>query len=458
MEQLPLETLMGIGDWLPREDLQNFRLVNKAFAAAAAPLLFRQLVFHSSYASFNRVHNVAVHPVLRKYVKDIVWDANMYESGLNNIALWEHKTHSGYHRMFHLTPYGDVVEYEQMLPDGEKETLKDNMAVMTKQYMTYRQKIAEENNFMEHILGILTTKFVLDRLTNLTTLRIMTGRFERGVGNTIFKPWNEFGCEVPHTPGNEYHARGRTSNCGILPSGPPGHKALICGIRSMGRTLTSLHIDHLMYMSFDHGIFPHDLATHLPNLKFLELHIMTRVLDDENDVVALSPSDFDEYLKQGALKAFIGGLVSLSGICISLHSVIYDDSMDDPQEPSNTHLEDIIPSDLSNLSRLSIREASVDYSHIVGILQSNARTLTEIELQDITLDPNGSWEDVFRMMRTELRLKSLKVSGWMCEQNGSTVMGGGAVWEIDDAGLGEVLEAFVRAEGSSPFIRKARLV
>jgi len=72
MDRLPPELHHQVCGYLPPKDLPNYRLVDKQFAAIGAPVVFRQVTFHSSHASVDRLHAIAADPVLRKHLKYLV--------------------------------------------------------------------------------------------------------------------------------------------------------------------------------------------------------------------------------------------------------------------------------------------------------------------------------------------------------------------------------------------------
>jgi hypothetical protein len=72
MDRIPNELVDVICDFLPHEHLRKLRHVSRRFADGGAPKLFRRLVFHASYASFNRIRSVSENSKLRIHVKTVV--------------------------------------------------------------------------------------------------------------------------------------------------------------------------------------------------------------------------------------------------------------------------------------------------------------------------------------------------------------------------------------------------
>lgn len=65
MERMPPELHLQACECPSLADLKNCRLVNKQLEAIGAMKLYRQLVFHARYASVDRIHAVAAHPLIR---------------------------------------------------------------------------------------------------------------------------------------------------------------------------------------------------------------------------------------------------------------------------------------------------------------------------------------------------------------------------------------------------------
>jgi hypothetical protein len=82
---LPLEVLTEVATYLPDDDLLNYRLVNKAHAAAGARERFSVLAFHASSSSVQRLLDIAKDDHLRKCVKYLVWDSNMWDTGVDQL-------------------------------------------------------------------------------------------------------------------------------------------------------------------------------------------------------------------------------------------------------------------------------------------------------------------------------------------------------------------------------------
>ena len=73
MDRFPQELLRFIVEDVPYESLEPLRLVNKAFAAAAAPFLFEVIPLWISVRSLERLTAISEHPQLSQYPKQIIF-------------------------------------------------------------------------------------------------------------------------------------------------------------------------------------------------------------------------------------------------------------------------------------------------------------------------------------------------------------------------------------------------
>ena len=73
MDRFPQELLRFIVEDVPYESLEPLRLVNRAFAAAAAPFLFEVIPLWISVRSLERLTAISEHPQLSQYPKQIIF-------------------------------------------------------------------------------------------------------------------------------------------------------------------------------------------------------------------------------------------------------------------------------------------------------------------------------------------------------------------------------------------------
>lgn len=86
MDRLPQEILRLIAEEVAYESLEPLRLVNKAFAAAAAPFLFRSIPLWIGVRSLERLTAISEHPQLSQYPKEIFFSPFAFLIYENDIA------------------------------------------------------------------------------------------------------------------------------------------------------------------------------------------------------------------------------------------------------------------------------------------------------------------------------------------------------------------------------------
>jgi hypothetical protein len=78
-DQLPAELQIEVFTYLKASDLKAARAVSRQFRDNASPALFRSVVACARYMALGAFQNIANHPVLQKYVKEIVFDGSLYD-------------------------------------------------------------------------------------------------------------------------------------------------------------------------------------------------------------------------------------------------------------------------------------------------------------------------------------------------------------------------------------------
>lgn len=76
---LPLEVHRTIAQYIGNNDLPYYRLADKSLCAIGTEELFHTICFHYSSASLARIIAISDSPGLRKYVRTIVWDTDVWK-------------------------------------------------------------------------------------------------------------------------------------------------------------------------------------------------------------------------------------------------------------------------------------------------------------------------------------------------------------------------------------------
>ncbi|KAF2447964.1 hypothetical protein P171DRAFT_355049 [Karstenula rhodostoma CBS 690.94] len=77
--KLPAELQIEVFGYLENTDLKAVRSVSTSCRDNASPHLFRSIIACARYQAMGAFQNVALHPVYQKYVKEVVFDATVYD-------------------------------------------------------------------------------------------------------------------------------------------------------------------------------------------------------------------------------------------------------------------------------------------------------------------------------------------------------------------------------------------
>ena len=75
---LPAEIHRLIATYVHRDDLPHYRLASKQLCVIGTEELFNTIVFHYSTASIDRLQKLSANDRLRRCVKTIFWDDNLW--------------------------------------------------------------------------------------------------------------------------------------------------------------------------------------------------------------------------------------------------------------------------------------------------------------------------------------------------------------------------------------------
>jgi hypothetical protein len=214
LDHMPNELFQPICRLLEREDLCNFRLVNRLHGFRGAAELFRRLVFHASWASVFRIWSIAYSPV-SKEVKTLVWDTNMWTLGGRVTCLDDFKSYAAPH---HRTMRKRIRDLEKTM--AEELNVKPSQMHTTyrslvdseihDQFVQYQRHTQEETAVLNWIVFAGDFGQTLRFFHNLRTRRVVNGRFSLSEDETIEEnPTDLNSIQVlPVTSGKSLRARG----------------------------------------------------------------------------------------------------------------------------------------------------------------------------------------------------------------------------------------------------------
>jgi hypothetical protein len=236
MEGLPTELHLQVCEYIPLNDLPNYRLINRTFSANGAVKLFRRFIFHASHATIRRLHAVAAHPNLHKHVQKLVWDANLWDIGEAGNAFERFKAY--------------VTHSDLQWP----------IDALDRQYALYCDNIADEHMVLSKHLTVEALKPLFARLINLSQIAIRCGNFKI-TDDDIVSVWPEWDRDFDWTQVPIFRTTvapngmqilyksegiGRVAQ-NVLPAHLPFHNSIVAA----GSQLKSLTVDFLSWKSFD---------------------------------------------------------------------------------------------------------------------------------------------------------------------------------------------------------------
>ena len=185
MERLPQELLRFIVQDVPYESLEHLRLVNQAFAAAAAPPLFRSIPVWISVRSLERLTALSEHPQLFKYPRQILFSPISF------------------------IDYENDVLYEDRIKnflEHRHQYLSENMLALAlaKHMSAYRGYIEMQRFLSMNALDVRILSRAFSRLPHLETLQV--GLWDPRIGSAevshafgAFNPGDLLTFECSHT-------------------------------------------------------------------------------------------------------------------------------------------------------------------------------------------------------------------------------------------------------------------
>ena len=185
MERLPQELLRLIVQEVPYESLESLRLVNKAFAVAAAPPLFKSIPIWVSVRSLERLTAISEHPQLHKYPKEIFFSPFSFID-YENDSLYEDKIQ-------------DFLEHK-------RQYLSDIMRALAlaKHMSAYRGYIEMQRLLSMNALDVTILSRAFSQLPHLETLQV--GLWDPTIGSAevahafgTFNPGDLLTFDCSHT-------------------------------------------------------------------------------------------------------------------------------------------------------------------------------------------------------------------------------------------------------------------
>jgi hypothetical protein len=439
METIPPELHYEVYEHLPLEDLPNYRLVSKSFATIGATRLFRQLIFHPSYHSFDRILAVASHPLFRKHVQTLLWEDNRWAT-----KSWEEymqaregndwKQAIKEHVIKQLDPAQRVARHHYQ----EKIEFE-----VSRRCFTYCRNTRLKTSWSSEEVQGDYLRGVLGRFDNLEEIRIINGDFSLHNGK-ITKNWGEKGKPLqPSTSRGRFTTRGDGMYCKPY-SGRPGQEALKESALACGDRLKSLSINHLSLSSFSWPFKgPGPFYMSITNLR-LVISTWEGGMQWGDD---LEEDLYDDYYgpkfrairpsitNLGLLKVFIGHFQKLEELSLSI------------TPGTEVCLSDVLSDNLVSIRSLTFNSFDTEEQFFISLLLNKADKLDYLELGNINLQPPGSWLRIFDAIQGRMSLRSAAFRGRLLDGDATSPQDG---WNMDEYHLAMKLEECLIKGGVCP--------
>jgi hypothetical protein len=421
MDHMPPELHHEVCAYLLPEDLPTYRLVNKTFASVGAARLFQQVRFHASFASFDRVVYLSTHAELHKYVKKMIWDANVWDMGedISDFGAFRAYVRNKFTRYWTIQMHEDRKTRSHFTKDEQSSPKfqADLETEIQQGYVLYRQRKVEELAVLSVQLSSSSLAVVLGRFINLSEVAVLNGWHAQHSwlpGPYPFLLLTSCPIWSPRHQDrylNDLVTRGWGVCEDNLQSGLPAHRALENSMSALGCQMRALEVDHLCFKTFDPCYDIAQAARGFPNITKLHLAILMQMenyIDSMDELLTDQPAECRATMKKGILKDFVAALTKLEELKLRFprRCEPYVQAVD---------LANVLPLDRMGLQALCLQQFETSEEHITKLLESNATTLKSLILADIFLSPHGSWERIFRKVRDRIDLTSAHFTGYLCD-------------------------------------------
>ncbi|KAF2110786.1 hypothetical protein BDV96DRAFT_650883 [Lophiotrema nucula] len=381
-------------------DLRNYRLVNKVCAESGAKELFRAVKFHASRASVERIKQIAASDTLRKHVRTIVWDSNIWKHDrCTTLGSYVAYVCSRY-RVDNLVEDGEdlfddnMLDYLPCIREGtlgelignvrKKLGMGPNEVFSGEQWKAFKQTVRTHHDaytklFREEQIvekrGLCTRESfarLLEPLRNLSEIMVCNGQFQ--------------------FTNQQYQNRWTIS--------PP----VVAGLLALRQVNLSFFREHL-------PILPNRFEEHNQRLTSLTLDILVWWNRISDHLITGS-------VKHSLIKDYLRSASNLRSLSLSFH---FQDRHRITGE--RVDIADVVPPETwTKLEQLSLHRLATSEDDLACLLEDNSRTLTSLTLGSIQLMRRvpiakaagcavPGWRELFERVKPSLKLKSAKVVG-----------------------------------------------
>ncbi|KAF2246775.1 hypothetical protein BU26DRAFT_567118 [Trematosphaeria pertusa] len=447
---IPPEILASICAYLPDAELRSVRLASRACAGIAAKYLFHAIKFHASNASYDRLVSIAKNERLRRCVKSIFWDTNLWDLGVHSFQEWLDYIHCGGEFLRKHWSHETLEEMEQALPkpNTTEQTELDSwerrcdnfyypvleikIATSYRRYVDQRED--EEDMLLSGRLQPENLRVILRDFTALRAIGIINGclRFRNGdiYVHSERGLWRGMRRHRKDLPDSFFDI---LSFQAALLAAPD-----LRAIEAHEIDWRAFQPDHY-FSGLDHVVADSLTSLHLTFALFVE--------EEQDNAI----DECDAALSKGLLKRFLTKFASLRTLYLDLNC-----RGNPPHNNAPGEVRHIFPPHRAwpRLENLTLKHVDSTEQDMIQLLSNHACSLKQLHLQDIYLDPKGSWINIVTTIQPLLTLDSASFSGDIYNQLGMTegvdTHDDWDGWNMNDSKLAKALSDYLVHGGDCP--------
>lgn len=445
MERLPIEiTHMVFANLKGRpRGIARLRLVCKTFAAIGLHYLVPELHLIFISGSFERLREISERPIISQHVETLFYEAD---------TLTSYETMRQWKNSIVVPPWLESIPGDQLDPPSATASEREHRAYMRNiqklragprytqsekhlklVYETYRNYLSDQAKLRACDYNAEVIREAMARMPNLKEIALSmeyclyegrSGVLERAFANVY---QSAFGDD------------GQSESCGV-----PQMRSLLLGASHAGLKLEVLRcgIVHWEIFRQDTEVFA-QMRNAVRNLKTLQLHITTRISDEElayedgDDYHSQIPA-CAEYLKEsGRMRELVTAAPNLRSLDIT-----FDCQYPYPPAGLKESVGGLTWHSLKNVG-FGIVETTED--ELMDYYTRHASTLEAVRLDTIKLT-KGSWPRLFQRMRKALSLTEALICGHVTSDNPFEE------FNFHLPVLGDVVEKYLIAGGDGPLL------
>ncbi|KAJ9609193.1 hypothetical protein H2200_006965 [Cladophialophora chaetospira] len=426
MDKLPDEVLVKICALLDFQSNANLRLGGKRYAEVGAEALVKRIRFHCTDESLQRLHTLAQHNVLCKYVDTVVFEGNLLA------AVPCIHTYQGHYMLDHH-------QHERPQPSPKNATAREkrlydrNMAKFTRDIQKKYDRYLDLFTKQQKILSSSAYNDMIDpsmlRFPRLTKIALSTvGRCKHVLSGRFLESFTA-DCAMPIEQDTK-PTKEQLKHL-MFPNSQP-----LIGLRTLEV--------HVMSPKFFFGFVPTDmLCLAFASLRNIDLNF--RVEKDDRGSLETSADRCYADFSKGILRDALSAANDLEQLTINFDDFGYYGPV--------TTLDKIVGTKAwPKLVSLNIDYMTTTEEYLMGLLKRHP-SLKDLRLGFMTL-VQGHWPSTTRRMRKELSLEQFVATGILEDNDQMFPMnlldGDAYAQDFSHISLGESLGLWVTDEADVP--------